>query len=939
MEFLSLLYALFIGPLELFFEVLYAIAYRFVGNPGITIVFLSLAMNFLVLPLYARADAMQEAERQRAIKMKPWTDHIKKTFKGDERFMMMQTYNRQCGYKPTDALSGSVSLLLEIPFFIAAYHYLSNLKLLNGVPFGPIADLGAPDALWQFGDVTINALPIIMTAINVVSAAIYMKGFPLKSKVQMYGIAAIFLVLLYASPAGLVFYWTLNNLFSLIKNIFYKLKHPGFVLACLASVVGLALIVYVLVNPMSSTLRQGFVIVAGLALQVPIAVHFLRKRGPKAPKRECPEPDSKAFLFGCVFLAVLTGLLVPASVVGASPLEFVDTTAYVSPLWDLATSLALALGTFVVWFGVFYWLATDNGKRVFEVIVLVACVAAVVGYMFFGVDYGNLSAQLQYDIEPTVGLRSAAFNLAVLAAIAVALFLLWRFRPAIVRPALACMCVAATVMSGVTVYGIVRDLAPVEEAVQKALEDPPEEPSVHLSRNGQNVVVIMMDRAVSYYLPYLMNEDPALAKMFDGFTYYPNSISFGAYTNIGSPALYGGYDYIPEQMNARDEEPLVDKHNEALKVMPTIFSDAGFDVTVFDPTYAGYTWIPDLSIYDDIPGVRTFYTMDGSFKPRELADVYATVDSNNHRPRTFFCFSLFRVAPLALQPVLYHNGDYNSTAMLMLEDAPDASELITSQVADGPSKSVGINPAFARSYGALQALPSITVVSDDDADNFLMMSNDTMHEPLILEEPAYVPALTVDNTEYDAEHPSRFDAAGNELVFHHDDVEEGYRLIHYQVDMAALRQLGYWFDYMREMGVYDNTRIVIASDHGCRMRLVDDLMFDEGEGEASVLDVQGFNCLLMVKDFGSEGFRTDGTLMTTADVPSLALQDVVDDAVNPFTGNPVAGDNPKSAPLHVFYSTDWDTAVNNGNTFLPGYWFSVHDDIYNRDSWEYLGQY
>ena len=117
MSFFSALYRLLIGPLELFFEILFSVANRIINNPGISIIFLSIAMNFLVLPLYKRADAMQEEERQTNERLKHWTAHIKKTFKGDERFMILQTYYRQNNYKPTDALKGSVSLLLEIPFF------------------------------------------------------------------------------------------------------------------------------------------------------------------------------------------------------------------------------------------------------------------------------------------------------------------------------------------------------------------------------------------------------------------------------------------------------------------------------------------------------------------------------------------------------------------------------------------------------------------------------------------------------------------------------------------------------------------------------------------------------------------------------------------------------------------------------------------------------
>ena len=104
---------------------------------------------------------------------------------------------------------------------------MSSLQLLEGKSFGPIQDLGAPDALIQIAGVSINLLPVLMTLINIISAAIYMKGFPLKSKIQMYGMALIFLILLYGSPSGLVLYWTMNNVFSLVKNVFYKLKNPA----------------------------------------------------------------------------------------------------------------------------------------------------------------------------------------------------------------------------------------------------------------------------------------------------------------------------------------------------------------------------------------------------------------------------------------------------------------------------------------------------------------------------------------------------------------------------------------------------------------------------------------------------------------------------------------------------------------------------------------
>ena len=57
-----------------------------------------------------------------------------------------------------------------------------------------------------------------MTVINIISGFIYSGKGNAKDKIKLILIALVFLVLLYDSPAGLVFYWTLNNIFSLCKN-------------------------------------------------------------------------------------------------------------------------------------------------------------------------------------------------------------------------------------------------------------------------------------------------------------------------------------------------------------------------------------------------------------------------------------------------------------------------------------------------------------------------------------------------------------------------------------------------------------------------------------------------------------------------------------------------------------------------------------------------
>ncbi len=81
--------------MELLFEVIFTVADRLIGNAGLSIIFLSLAVNFLVLPLYKRADELQAEERDIQAKMAARLKQIKSTFKGDERFFMIQEYYRR----------------------------------------------------------------------------------------------------------------------------------------------------------------------------------------------------------------------------------------------------------------------------------------------------------------------------------------------------------------------------------------------------------------------------------------------------------------------------------------------------------------------------------------------------------------------------------------------------------------------------------------------------------------------------------------------------------------------------------------------------------------------------------------------------------------------------------------------------------------------------
>ena len=909
MSFGTILYQILIGPLELFFEVLYTIAYRFIGNYGLTIIVLSIMMNFLVLPLYKRADEMQERERDTEARLHQGISHIKKTFKGDEKMMMLQVYYRQNDYRPLDIIKGSISLFLEIPFFIAAYNFLSGLSCLQGVSFGPIVDLGMPDAMIAIGGIHINVLPILMTATNLVSCIIFTKGSTIKTKVQLYGMALFFFIFLYSSPAGLVFYWTLNNVFSLIKTIFYKLKNPKKVLSIMASFVGVVFLGLGLMQVQVSVKRNIFLVMVGLFLQIPVTLTFLKKKGYINKKREVVKPNGNLFLMGGLFAALFVGILIPSTFIKASPFEYIDFSYFVNPVWYIVSAGCYSVGLFVVWMRVFYWLMDDAGKVLFERALWAMNMVFVVNYMFFGKNLGVISSALKYEEGMNFDQNELILNLVVVFVVFISCVAIIKIFSAKVKGVLLAALFAVIGMSALNIYGV---QTTVSEGIIAQKTDG-ENAQLSLSKDGKNVVVIMLDRALGEYIPYIFNEKPELKNQYAGFTYYSNVTSFGAFTNFATPALFGGYEYTPFEINKRSDESLAQKQNEALKVMPVLFDQNDFNVTVCDPTYANYQWIPDLSVYDEYPNIKSFVT-NGAFSDSSMKE--ASVRKNM---RNFFCFGVMKAMPLIMQETLYNEGKYNAS------DRDQEGLVYAGQVTNGLSYAEGINELFMKSYNVLKALPHITSF-EENKGSFIIITNDLTHEPMLLQEPNYTPEMIVDNSMYYANSTERFTLDGVTLK-----MENEKQVSHYQTNMAAIIVLGEWLDYLRENDVYDNTRIIIVSDHGRNVAQIEGLYDEE-----SLLDYEFFMPLLLVKDFDAKEFSVSDEFMTNADVPTLATQGIFDRPINPFTGKEMTNKDKYEHEQYVFESYEYDISVNNGNVFLPGRWLSVRDNVWDKTNWSVL---
>lgn len=894
---MSLLFNLLIYPLKQIIEFAFSLFYHVFKNPGAAILGVSLAVTVMCLPLYIVAEKWTDIERDITKKLEPGVKRIKKFFKDDEQYMILSTFYRQNHYHPLMALRSSFSLLIQIPFFIAAYSYLSHLSILQGRPFFILKDLGQSDALFMIGSFKVNVLPILMTLINCASGFVYTKGHSLREKLQVYIMAALFLVILYDSPSGLVLYWTLNQVFSLTKNIFMKLKNPLKVFyLCVAAAILFCDFYLIFAHPGSFKRRILMAVVISFVLFAPLVVKFFTHLIDKPFRPLLEDSKNRALLFfsSSLGLFFLVGLFVPASIISSSVIEFFNIDNLGSPNIFVRNTLAQSFGLFIIWPAFLYFLFNKRIQTLFSALALALFACALVNTFIFVGHYGTLTRMLTFseNIAGRVPKTVIFLNIISILAVLAAVFFVIKLRLFSAAKYIVGICAFALFASGIFYANQIKN-----EYKEIASTYNPEtaneiKPVLHLSKTEKNVVLFMLDRCENAYFSSVLEEDPSLKEIFSGFTYYPNTISYGGHTIIGAPPLFGGYEYTPEEFNKRSSVSKLEKNNEALKVLPKIFGEEeNFNVTVTDTSWANYQWIPDMSIFDGMKNVTPLsleHTYTGLWMDQNKDKITPNlVSSSIKRNMIWVCF--FRISPMIFRDAIYDDSQWWNTD----ENSGDIQE-------------------FIDYYSALCFLPELTDF-ESDKPAFLDITNDSTHSGFVLNPPDYVPS-------------EKITGKGKGKYA---------ELSGYSANVASFKLIGKWIELLKENGVYDNTRIIIAADHG-----IGEWRVLPGNYSALLPDKfnpDHLNPMLLVKDFNSKDeIKTDKTFMTNADVPLLLMKDIVENPVNPFTKNPMNDKIKVEKGAIVTTNSTWSPDQHGQNTFSikDDQWYTVKDNIFNIENWK-----
>jgi YidC/Oxa1 family membrane protein insertase len=199
--------------------------YRLVPNYGVVILIFSVVLKVILHPLTHKSmDASLKMQ-----KIQPQVGAIQAQYKSDPKRMQIELSKlyKEAGASP---LGGCLPLLLQMPVFFALYTVLRfSLDMRMAGFVGWLKDLSEPDPLY--------ILPILMGVFMIVQQLMMIpkkeqldqmdekqKAMQQSQKMMTWIMPVVLFFVFKSMPAGLVLYWTVFNILSIIQQ-YYLQKH------------------------------------------------------------------------------------------------------------------------------------------------------------------------------------------------------------------------------------------------------------------------------------------------------------------------------------------------------------------------------------------------------------------------------------------------------------------------------------------------------------------------------------------------------------------------------------------------------------------------------------------------------------------------------------------------------------------------------------------
>lgn len=186
--------------------------YGYLKNYGLAIILLTIIIKILFWPLTHKSYASMKSMQ----KLQPEMQKIRERFKSDKERLnkeLMELYKKN----RVNPMGGCLPMLVQIPVFFALYKVLLGSIALRHAPFALwLTDLSAKDP-YYITPVLMGASMFVQQKLTPVSAD------PMQAKIMTF-LPVVFTFMFLNFPSGLVIYWLVNNLLTIVQQYYIHRK-------------------------------------------------------------------------------------------------------------------------------------------------------------------------------------------------------------------------------------------------------------------------------------------------------------------------------------------------------------------------------------------------------------------------------------------------------------------------------------------------------------------------------------------------------------------------------------------------------------------------------------------------------------------------------------------------------------------------------------------
>ena len=459
------------------------------------------------------------------------------------------------------------------------------------------------------------------------------------------------------------------------------------------------------------------------------------------------------------------------------------------------------------------------------------------------------------------------------------------------------------------------------EKTSKELLPPYHKQLWELSKKEKNIIVILFDQFTGSDINEIVAIEPSLKDRLDGFVWYPDTIAAGESTYISTPAVYAGNAFAPRELDkSYDGEDLYTKVNRAYYLLANSFADAGYNVALAGLPYSNEEQkARHLKSKDAL--VLLHSNFDDAYVPywkHAMNQEQAKEADANMMTSYFTTLSSFRLMPHTFRAKFYDDGEWCDK---MTDIAVTSKDRVVSTVSAVQFMADFVNtnakrPTFKFIYSCLThppycLPPSSTIPVAEPGKDI---------EPAILAEYGLAPSHTFS-------------------------------------ELHALRFVARLCEKLKKEGVYDNTRIIIVSDHcnqdsimlsiafGMDWEAVKEELRHTAYEEEKIHRLINFgstqniypgnpHAVMLVKDFNSRGgLSQNNFLLTNGDAASFAINGLLQ-LENIPTGqaflNIISDKNRKR--MHAI-SEDSNPKRNSHSSYNYSAIYKVTGTMFKKENW------